>query len=51
VIQAGELLDLSNEKVIRTKLIQLLRNAKLKGLVAELSLEKQILKDVAEGNF
>ena len=26
-------------------------NAKLKRLVAELSLEKQILKDVAEGNF
>jgi putative transposase len=26
-------------------------NAKLKRLVSELSLEKQILKDVAEGNF
>lgn len=26
-------------------------NAKLKRLVAELSLEKQVLKDVAEGNF
>ncbi len=26
-------------------------NAKLKRLVAELSLEKQILKDVTEGNF
>jgi transposase-like protein len=26
-------------------------NAKLKRLVAELSLEKQILKDVAGGNF
>jgi putative transposase len=26
-------------------------NAQLKRLVAELSLEKQILKDVAEGNF
>ena len=26
-------------------------NAKLKRLVAELSLEKQILKEVAEGNF
>jgi putative transposase len=26
-------------------------NAKLKRLVAELSLEKQLLKDVAEGNF
>jgi transposase-like protein len=26
-------------------------NAKLKRLVAELSLEKQILKDVASGNF
>ena len=26
-------------------------NAKLKRLVAELSLEKQILKDVSEGNF
>ena len=26
-------------------------NNKLKRLVAELSLEKQILKDVAEGNF
>ena len=26
-------------------------NGKLKRLVAELSLEKQILKDVAEGNF
>ena len=26
-------------------------NAKLKRLVAELSLEEQILKDVAEGNF
>jgi transposase-like protein len=26
-------------------------NLKLKRLVAELSLEKQILKDVAEGNF
>jgi len=26
-------------------------NARLKGLVAELSLEEQILKDVAEGNF
>jgi hypothetical protein len=26
-------------------------NAKLKRLVAELSLEKEILKDVAEGNF
>ena len=26
-------------------------NTKLKQLVAELSLEKQILKDVAEGNF
>jgi putative transposase len=28
-----------------------MENAKLKRLVAELSLEKQILKDVAEGNF
>jgi hypothetical protein len=28
-----------------------LDQAKLKRLVAELSLEKQILKDVAEGNF
>jgi putative transposase len=27
------------------------QNAKLKRLVAELALEKQILKDVAEGNF
>ena len=27
------------------------QNTKLKRLVAELSLEKQILKDVAEGNF
>jgi hypothetical protein len=27
------------------------RNLKLERLVAELSLEKQILKDVAEGNF
>ena len=26
-------------------------NAKLRRLVAELSLEKQVLKDVAEGNF
>ena len=26
-------------------------NAKLKRLVAELSLDKQILKDIAEGNF
>ena len=26
-------------------------NAKLRQLVAELSLEKQILKDIAEGNF
>ena len=26
-------------------------NAKLKRLVAELSLEKQVLRDVAEGNF
>jgi transposase-like protein len=26
-------------------------NSKLKRLVAELSLEKQVLKDVAEGNF
>ena len=26
-------------------------NAKLKRLVAELSLEKQVLKDIAEGNF
>ena len=26
-------------------------NAKLKRVVAELSLEKQVLKDVAEGNF
>jgi putative transposase len=26
-------------------------NSKLKRLVAELSLEKQLLKDVAEGNF
>src|SRR3972149_3468715 len=26
-------------------------NARLKRLVAELSLEKQVLKDVAEGNF
>jgi putative transposase len=26
-------------------------SAKLKRLVAELSLEKQVLKDVAEGNF
>ena len=26
-------------------------NLKLKRLVAELSLEKQVLKDVAEGNF
>jgi putative transposase len=26
-------------------------NAKLKRLVAELSLEKQVLKDVAEGDF
>jgi len=27
------------------------QNAKMKRLVAELVLEKQILKDVAEGNF
>jgi hypothetical protein len=27
------------------------RNGKLKRLVAELSLDKQILKDIAEGNF
>ena len=26
-------------------------NAKLKRLVAELSLDKQVLKDIAEGNF
>ena len=26
-------------------------NSRLKRLVAELSLEKQVLKDVAEGNF
>ena len=26
-------------------------NTRLKGLVAELSLEKQVLKNVAEGNF
>jgi putative transposase len=26
-------------------------NAKLKQVVAELSLEKQVLKDIAEGNF
>jgi hypothetical protein len=26
-------------------------NGKLKRLVAELSLDKQILKDIAEGNF
>jgi putative transposase len=26
-------------------------NSKLKRLVAELSLDKQILKDIAEGNF
>jgi hypothetical protein len=26
-------------------------NAKLKRVVAELSLEKQVLKDIAEGNF
>jgi len=26
-------------------------NARLKRLVAELSLEKQVLKEVAEGNF
>ena len=26
-------------------------NTKLKGVVAELSLEKQVLKDIAEGNF
>ncbi len=26
-------------------------NSKLKRLVAELSLEKQVLKDIAEGNF
>ena len=26
-------------------------NGRLKRLVAELSLEKQVLKDVAEGNF
>jgi putative transposase len=34
----------------RLKLLER-ENAKLKRLVAELSLEKQILKDVAEGNF
>jgi hypothetical protein len=27
------------------------KNAKLKRVVAELSLEKQVLKDIAEGNF
>jgi hypothetical protein len=27
------------------------KNGKLKRLVAELSLDKQILKDIAEGNF
>ena len=37
--QAKRLKDLENE------------NSELKRLVAELSLEKQILKDVAEGNF
>ena len=37
--QAKRLKELENE------------NLKLKRLVAELSLEKQILKDVAEGNF
>jgi putative transposase len=40
-------------KLDQAKRLKLLEreNAKLKRLVAELSLEKQILKDVAEGNF
>ncbi len=33
------------------RLKELERNAKLKRVVAELSLEKQVLKDIAEGNF
>ena len=40
-------------KLDQAKLLKELEreNTKLKRLVAELSLEKQILKDVAEGNF
>ena len=40
-------------KVVQAKRLKELRkeNARLKRLVAELSLEKQVLRDVAQGNF
>ena len=41
-------LDVSDAKRLRTLEDE---NGKLKRLVAELSLEKQVLKDIAEGNF
>ncbi len=38
------------EQAKRLKVLEK-ENTRLKRLVAELSLEKQVLKDVAEGNF
>ena len=53
--QRAELLPLAQGvrrlRLDQAKRLKELENLKLKRLVAELSLEKQILKDVAEGNF
>jgi len=38
-------------KIDQAKRLKELENGKLKRLVAELALDKQILKDIAEGNF
>ena len=38
-------------KVDQAKRLKELENSKLKRLVAELSLDKQILQDIARGNF
>ena len=49
-LQVDQARRLSGSSARRLKELEQ-ENAKLKRLVAELSLEKQILKDVASGNF
>lgn len=46
-----DLIDPRARFVRQTGISDLNRNGRLKRLVVELSLEKQILKNVAEGNF
>jgi len=51
--QARKLKDLESEAEERTirRIVLPPNNARLKRLVADLSIEKQVLKDIAEGNL